>query len=61
MGAHGTSRAATVFREDEGKGWVDCWFTNPGQTEPSHKWTYVKAFKLDGIPGLIGAWFYPDS
>jgi len=44
-----------------GEGWVDYWFPRPGQTNPSHKWTYVKAVKLDGIPGLIGAGFYPDS
>jgi len=44
-----------------GEGWVDYWFPKPGQTEPSHKWTYVKAVKLDGISGLIGAGFYPDS
>ena len=31
----------------------------PGATEPSQKWSYVKAVKADGI-ALVGAGFYPD-
>lgn len=42
----------------KGAGWVDYWLPKPGQTEPSHKWTYVKRVTIDGIPGLIGAGFY---
>jgi len=45
----------------KGEGWVDYWFPKPGQVDPSQKWTYVKAVKIDGVPGLIGAGFYPDS
>lgn len=44
----------------EGGGWVDYMFPKPGQTQPSHKWSYVKGIKIDGSPGLIGAGFYPD-
>lgn len=43
----------------KGYGWVDYMFPKPGQTKPSRKWTYVKAVTIDGIPGLIGAGFYP--
>lgn len=41
-------------------GWVDYMFPKPGQTQPSRKWTYVKAVKIDGVPGLVGSGFYPD-
>ncbi len=41
-------------------GWVDYMFPKPGQTKPSHKWSYVKAVKIDGGTGLIGAGFYPE-
>jgi len=41
-----------------GAGWVDYMFPKPGQQQPSHKWSYVKAFKVDGMAGLIGAGFF---
>ncbi len=44
----------------KGSGWVDYMFPKPGQTTPSHKWTYVKRVTLDGAPALVGAGFYPD-
>jgi len=44
----------------KGSGWVDYKFPKPGQTTPSHKWTYVKRVTLDGAPALLGAGFYPD-
>jgi signal transduction histidine kinase len=43
-----------------GSGWVDYMFPKPGQTQPSRKWSYVKAMKIEGKPGLIGAGFYPE-
>ena len=43
-----------------GSGWVDYMFPKPGQTQPSRKWSYVKAVKIDGATGLIGAGFYPE-
>jgi signal transduction histidine kinase len=46
--------------QDKGAGWVDYMFPKPGQTEPSQKWSYVKAVNIDGEPGLIGAGFYPE-
>jgi signal transduction histidine kinase len=46
--------------ETKGSGWVDYWFPKPGQTEPSHKWTYVKRVTIDGVPGLIASGFFPD-
>ncbi len=44
----------------QGSGWVDYMFPKPGQTQPSQKWSYVKAVNVDGTPGIIGAGFYPD-
>jgi cytochrome c len=44
----------------KGSGWVDYMFPKPGQTQPSQKWSYVKAVKIEGVTGLIGAGFYPE-
>jgi cytochrome c len=46
--------------QSRGSGWVDYMFPKPGQTQPSQKWSYVKAVMVDGVPGLVGAGFYPD-
>ena len=46
--------------ESKGSGWVDYMFPKPGQTESSQKWSYVKAVNVDGVPGLVGAGFYPE-
>ena len=46
--------------QTSGAGWVDYMFPKPGQRQPSHKWSYVKAFKADGMTGLIGAGFFPE-
>ena len=46
--------------QSKGSGWVDYWLPKPGQTQPSQKWSYVKAVKIDGAPGLVGAGFYPE-
>jgi hypothetical protein len=43
----------------KGSGWVDYWLPKPGQTEPSQKWSFVKAVKADGV-ALVGAGFYPE-
>ena len=45
--------------QTKGSGWVDYWLPKPGQTEPSHKWSYVKAVKAEGV-ALVGAGFFPD-
>ncbi|MDH6147381.1 MULTISPECIES: cache domain-containing protein [Paraburkholderia] len=44
----------------KGSGWVDYMFPKPGQSIPSHKWTYVKSVKIDGVAGVVGSGFYPD-
>lgn len=44
-----------------GAGWVGYMFPKPGQTRPSQKWSYVRAVTVDGMPGIIGAGFYPQS
>ena len=46
--------------QSKGSGWVDYMFPKPGQIQPSQKWSYVKAVKVDGVPALIGAGFYPE-
>jgi len=46
--------------QTKGAGWVDYMFPKPGQTQPSHKWSYVKGFKFDGTAGVIGAGFFPE-
>jgi quercetin dioxygenase-like cupin family protein len=43
-----------------GSGWVDYLIARPGKPEPSPKWSYVRAVKFDGVPGVIGAGFYLD-
>ena len=43
----------------KGSGWVDYWLPKPGKTEPSQKWSFVKAVKADGV-ALVGAGFYPE-
>jgi Ni/Co efflux regulator RcnB len=46
--------------QTKGSGWVDYMFPKPGQTQLFHKWSYVKAMKIEGVPGIIGAGFYPE-
>jgi methyl-accepting chemotaxis protein len=50
---------AKVVRS-KGSGWVDYMFPKPGQSQPSQKWSYVKAMDIDGTPGFVGAGFYPQ-
>jgi cytochrome c len=45
--------------QTNGSGWVDYWLPKPGQTQPSHKWSYVKAVKAEGV-AVVGAGFFPD-
>jgi len=52
--------AIIQMAETKGSGWVDYMFPKPGQTQPSQKWTYVKAVKIDGVPGLVASGFYPE-
>jgi cytochrome c len=46
--------------ESKGSGWVGYVFPKPGQTQPSRKWAYVKAVRVDGVPSLIASGFYPE-
>jgi signal transduction histidine kinase len=47
--------------QNNGAGWVDYKFPRPGQTQPAQKWSYIKSTTIDGIPGLVGAGFYPEN
>ncbi len=47
--------------ETSGSGWVDYMFPKPGQTKPSQKWAFVKAVRIDGVPGLVASGFYPQQ
>ena len=38
--------------QERGSGWVDYLWPKPGQSQPSQKWAYVKAVKIDGSQGL---------
>jgi signal transduction histidine kinase len=51
---------AIIDTAKKGSGWVDYWFPKPGQTEPSHKWTYVKQVTIGGVSGLIASGFFPQ-
>jgi cytochrome c len=44
----------------KGEGWVSYMWPKPGQTQPSRKWSFVKAVKVDGKPAILGAGFYPE-
>jgi len=44
--------------QTKGSRWVDYWLAKPGQTEPSQKWSYVKAVKAEGV-AVVGAGFFP--
>jgi len=46
--------------ESKGSGWVEYMFPKPGQSQPSQKWAYVKAVKVDGVPSLVASGFYPE-
>jgi len=45
--------------QTKGSEWVDYWLPKPGQTEPSQKWSYVKAVKAEGV-AVVGAGFFPE-
>jgi cytochrome c len=47
--------------QSKGSGWVDYMFPKPGQSQPSQKWSYVKAVNVDGTPALVGAGFYAPT
>jgi cytochrome c len=47
--------------QSKGSGWVDYMFPKPGQSQPSQKWSYVKAVNVNGTPALVGAGFYATS
>ena len=60
-----TDKSGKAFHDEliktaqtKGSGWVDYWLPKPGQTEPSQKWSYVRAVKAEGIV-LVGAGIYP--
>ena len=46
--------------QTKGEGWAHYMWPKPGQTKPSHKWSYLKGVTIDGAPALIGAGFYPE-
>ena len=39
--------------QERGSGCVDYLWPKPGQSQPSQKWAYVKAVKIDGTPGFV--------
>ena len=53
-------RAMVELLKKQEAGWVDYMWPKPGQTQPSLKWSYIRRVNLDGVPGLVGAGFYPE-
>jgi cytochrome c len=53
-------RAMVELLKKQEAGWVDYMWPKPGQTQPSLKWSYVRRVNLNGVPGLVGAGFYPE-
>ena len=53
-------RAMVELLKKQEAGWVDYMWPKPGQTQPSRKWSYIRRVNLDGMPGLVGAGFYPE-
>ena len=53
-------RAMAELLTKQEAGWVDYMWPKPGQTQPSLKWSYIRRVHLDGVPGLVGAGFYPE-
>lgn len=53
-------RAMVELLKAKQAGWVDYMWPKPGQIKPSLKWSYVRRVNLDGVPGLVGAGFYPE-
>lgn len=45
--------------KSRGSGWVHYMFPKPGHSQPSEKWSYVKAVTVEGTPCFVGAGFYP--
>ncbi len=50
---------ATIAKS-KGSGWVDYMWPKRGETQPSQKWSFVKAVTVDGVPGFVFAGFYPE-
>ncbi len=46
--------------QSKGSGWINYMWPKPGRTQPSEKWSYVRAVTIDGTPALVGAGFYPS-
>jgi len=55
-----TAELIKAAQSSAGGGWVNYMWPKPGQTQPSQKWSYVKAVRVDGTPALVGAGFYPE-
>lgn len=53
-------RAMVELLKKQEAGWVDYMWPKPDQTQPSLKWSYIRRVNLDGVPGLVGAGFYPE-
>ena len=49
-----------AVKSSKGAGWASYVFPKPGQTQPSQKWSYLKAVTVDGSRALLGAGFYPE-
>lgn len=46
---------------EEGEGWIDYYWPKPDETEPSNKYTFIKAASFDNQTYLVGSGFYVND
>ena len=53
-------REQIELAKKSGAGWVHYMWPKAGQSTSLQKWSYIKTFSADGVPGYVGAGFYPE-
>ena len=55
------NRVMREMAERQESGWVDYYWPKPGESAPSHKWSYIRKVVVDGKPAFLGAGIYIDE
>ena len=50
-----------IALSEEGEGWIDYYWPKPNETEPSNKYTFIKAASFDNQTYLVGSGFYVND
>ncbi|WP_305064726.1 cache domain-containing protein [Methanococcoides sp.] len=50
-----------IAQSEEGEGWIDYYWPKPDETEPSNKYTFIKAASFDNQTYLVGSGFYVND